>query len=266
MVVHDSHMPSLRRVAVVLLASGLAALGPPRHGCAQAPRRAVVSADSARLVADLFFRAIADEKWEAAASLVDTTAVRRLVTQRLRERRQFPAREMTIDDFMRDDPKKPLTVAEYELKRYREQMASIDASNAFSFEFLGIRSAEELRALSTLQATVRFLQAKDMRMQMREYLRRSGCADSTFRMPFSVHRIIATALANDSVAYVLHQDGMFTPVRDAEYPIDPFVMQLRLRGGRWLIVPTPTLMSGNGMGFATVGGATCDSTSHRRPD
>src|SRR5688500_17840635 len=84
------------------------------------PRRAHVSPDSARQVADLFFRAVADEQWDAAAAFVDTTAVRRMVLERMRWRRSEPtAREMTIEDFMRDDPQKPRVVAEYELKRWR---------------------------------------------------------------------------------------------------------------------------------------------------
>jgi len=245
-------------VAAALLCFGVAALASTQRVQAQA-RRPVSSPDSARLVADLFFRAIADEKWDAAARLLDTTAIRRMVTEQLRYRPERDRRELTVEDFMRGDPNKPREVAEYELKRLREQMAKRDSGERFSSEFHGVRSAAELRALSTSQVAARYLQAKDQRVQFREFLRQSGCPDSTFTMPFRVHRILATALANDSVAYLLHDEGP-EPSRSG-YSEFPSVMILRLRGDGWAIVPTPNVMGPGGIVIS--GDGPCDSRRRR---
>ena len=253
-------MPSIRRVATVLLTSFILALGSATASRAQESRRAVVSADSARLTADLFFRAIADEKWEAAAALLDTTAMRRLIAEQVRRRPELDRREMTVEDFMRGDSTKPREVAEYELKQFREQRAKFDGAERFSREYYGVRSAEDLRALSTIQATARYLKAKDQRVQFRELLKQSGCADSTFAPPYTVHRILATALANDSVAYLLHDDGN-VPMRRVAYSEFPSVMVLRLQANRWVIVPTPMFMGSGGV--AIYGDGPCHSTRRR---
>jgi len=255
----SDHMPSSRRVATVVLSLALA-LGLSSESRAQTARRAAANADSARLTADLFFRAVADEKWEAAAALLDTTTLRRMIAQQLRQRPDFTRREMTVDDFMRGDSTKPREVAEYELKRFREQMSRFDAGERFSREYYGVRSAEQLRSLTTVQAGARYLKAKDQRVQVRELLKQSGCADSTFTMPFSVHRILATALANDSVAYVLHDDGNAATSRSG-YSEFPSVMALRFRGGRWVIEPTPAFMGPGGVVMS--GEGPCDSTRRR---
>ena len=162
---------------------------------------------------------------------------------------------------MRDDPNKPRAVAEYELKRYQEQLAKFDAGNILAFEFAGVRSIEELRLLTTMQATVRYLQAQDLRVQFRERVRQSGCPDVGVMPPFAFHRIIATALASDTVSFVLHDDGMLSQNPEATLALEPMVMQLRWRSGRWLIVPARGLIGRGSMGFVTQ--TRCDST--RRP-
>ena len=172
----SGHTPRGWRVVTGLLASVAITLGSAGPSGAQSPRRAASSPDSARLVADLFFRALADEKWEVAASMLDTTVIRRIMNQRLRRPPQRNPDAPTIQDFLRDDPAKPIAVAEYELKRYRDQVAKFDAGEMFSHEFDGVRSLEELRALSTLQAAARYLQAQDERIQCAAWgaLRRCG--------------------------------------------------------------------------------------------
>jgi hypothetical protein len=42
-------------------------------------------------------------------------------------------------------------------------------------------------------------------------------------------------------------------------PIDPMVMQLRLREGRWRVVPSLTLLGRSGMAYSVA----CDSTNRR---
>ena len=192
--------------------------------------------------------------------MLDTGAIRRLVAEQLRRPRDLVRqRELTADDFMRMDSTKPRAVAEYEAKRYREQIAKFDPGETLSYEFAGVRSIEELRALTTLEASARFLQARDFRTQFRERSRMSGCGDGRITLPVTLQRIIGVALASDTIAYVLHDDGLFSENRDAVAPIDPMVMQLRLREGHWRVVPSLTLLGRSGMAYS-VG---CDSTNRR---
>ena len=209
---------------------------------AQSPaRRPQSSPDSVRLAADLFFRAVADERWQAAAAMVDTTLMRFIVAQRLRWQQQIARPDLTIDDFMRDDPAKPRVVAEYELKRYRDRSLSVDG-DVLSYEFAGIKSLLELARLTSAEATARYLQAQDARTQLREAARRAGCPDSVSRVPASLRRIVGVALVSDTVAYVLHEDGTPREETDGLPRLEPMIMQLRLRGKTWTIIPGSALL------------------------
>jgi hypothetical protein len=226
-------------------------------------RRPQAHADSVRLVADLYFRAVADERWDAAAAFIDTTVIRRLVTQQLRNPPQMSRREMTIDDFMRDDPDKPRAVAEYELQRFRKHSARFDEGEVLSYQFMGVRSIDALRALTTQQATVAYLKATDFRVQIREQVRLSGCGDTTAATasgPYSIRRIVATAVASDTAAYVLYEDGMFASMNPA-YPGEPSVLILRWRGSAWKIHPSSLRSRSMSFGVGTV----CDSTQRKPP-
>ena len=173
--------------------------------------------------------------------MMDTTLVRFIVAQRLRWQQQFTRPDLTIDDFLRDDPAKPRAVAEYELKRYRDRSLSVDG-DVLSYEFAGVRSLLELARLTLLEATVRYIQAQDARVQQREAARRGGCPDSVPRVPASLRRIVGVALASDTVAFVLHEDGTPKDEADGLPRLEPMVMQLRLRGGSWTIMPGRALL------------------------
>ena len=54
--------------------------------------------------------------------------------------------------------------------------------------------------------------------------------------------------------------AVFSTPREGGFPFAPMVMQLRLRGGRWVIVPGETLL-GRAVSFGTV---SCDSAQRRR--
>jgi hypothetical protein len=227
-------------------------------------RRPQASADSVRLAADLFFRAVADERWETAAAMMDTIIVKHIVNQRLRWRSAAApqTRELAIDDFMRDDPNKPRVVAEYELKRYREQMATLDFG-FIAHEFAGVRTLTELSRLSALEATSRYLQAQDSRVQSREAARRSGCPGSYSGGPPPIHRILGVALPADTVAYVLHDDGLFSAMEEPPMPhAEPMVLQLRLRGDLWQILPSVSVLRRLGSAVMSV---RCDSAGQRPP-
>jgi hypothetical protein len=252
----------LGRRAAIVVGLGAGIFSPLTRPVAGQPpaRRAAVNPDSVRLIADLFFRAVADERWEGAAAFVDTTAVRRMVLERLRWRRSEPTRrQMTIEDFMRDDPQKPRVVAEYELKRWRDQMA-LTPSDGITYEFDGVKSVDELGTMSAREATARFIKAQDDRVRMRASLVRSGCGDSMMALPFTMRRILGVVLVGDTLAYVLHND--LPPEAGLMPGMEPMVMQLRLRSGSWRITPTHVLLRRAG---STVAVTRCDSTMRPRP-
>ena len=83
-----------RATAVLISLVSLLGAWPTSAPAQGTARRASASPDSVRLVADLFFRAVADERWDAAAALVDTTVIRRLVA----EQPQRPQRAAEIRD------------------------------------------------------------------------------------------------------------------------------------------------------------------------
>jgi hypothetical protein len=251
-----------RRMRAAVCAVGMACLAISTLG-AQSTRRPQAHADSVRLVVDLYFRAVADERWDAAAAFVDTTAVRRLVAEQLRRPPRAMRREMTIEDFMQDDPNKPRVVAEYQLKQYQKSAARFDPGGMLAYEFAGIRSIDALRALTIPQATVAYIKATDFRVQMREQVRLSGCGDTTAATgsgPFSIRRIVATAVASDTAAYVLYEDGMFASM-DPAYPGEPSVLILRWRGSAWKIHPSSLRSRSMSFGVSTV----CDSTQRKPP-
>jgi hypothetical protein len=61
-------------------------------------------------------------------------------------------------------------------------------------------------------------------------------------VPASLRRIVGVALASDTVAYVLHEDGTPREETDGLPRLEPMVMQLRLRGKTWTILPGSALL------------------------
>jgi hypothetical protein len=233
---------SHRRASFCLALPAVMAGVVPHSADAQpATRRPQSNADSARLAADLFFRAVADERWSVAAAMTDTTLMRFIVAERLRWQPQTTRPELTLDDFLRDDPAKPRAVAEYEFRRYRERAVLTDG-DGISYEFAGVKSLLELARLSALEASARYLQAQDARENVREAARRVGCPDSVAGLSPNLRRIVGVALASDTVAYVLHEDGAPPDESDGLPRPEPMVMQLRLRGSRWTIMPGSALL------------------------
>ena len=233
------------------------ALATARHTARgqQSTRRPQSNADTVRLAADLFFRAVADERWNVAAAMTDTTLMRFIVAQRLRWQPQTTRPELTLEDFLRDDPAKPPAVAEYEFRRYRERAVLTDG-DGISYEFAGVKSLLDLANLSAIEASARYIQAQDVREQVREAARRAGCADSVAGLSPNLRHIVSVALASDTVAYVLHEDGTPPDESDGLPRPEPMVMQLRLRGSRWTIIPGSALLRSP----STVGIAVrCDS-------
>ena len=179
-------------------------------------RPAQSSADTVRLAADVFFRAVADERWEAAAAMMDTTLMRFVVAQRLRWQPQIAARG--------------------------REYSTLSGGDALSYEFAGVQSLLDLAKLSSLEATARYLQAQDARVQLREAARRAGCPESAARMPAGLRRIVGVALGSDTVAFVLHEEQAPRDEGAGLPRLEPMVMQLRLRGTRWTVIPGSALL------------------------
>src|SRR3982751_51873 len=64
--------------------AGLVVMAATRPTSGQQPRLPPSSPDTVRLAADMFFRAVADERWQTAAAMMDTTLMQFVVAQRLR--------------------------------------------------------------------------------------------------------------------------------------------------------------------------------------
>ena len=253
------HTSSIRRVAAVLLGCLMFALG--RVASGQTGRRPQATADSARLVADLFFRAVADEKWEVAAKLVDTVAIKRQVVEQVASARSSMPYFPTIEEIMEHDPQMPREVAEYQLKLSRDRAKSFNPAQFIEYEFARVTSIRELESLSALDATARRLQALDSRWMLRKKRVESGCGGLNDPLPAPIHQILAVTLGSDSVAYVLHEEGGFERSPEAETLLDPMVMRLRLGPHGWRIVPTRALLSRMN---SFVSHVSCDSTRMKK--
>lgn len=189
--------------------------GAPAATRAQA-HRSQSNVDSVRLAADVFFRAVADERWQVAAAMMDTTLMRFIVAQRLRWQPQIASRG--------------------------RESATLSGGDALSYEFAGIQSLLDLAGLSLVEATARYLQAQDSRVQLRDAARRAGCAESDARTPAILRRIVGVALASDTVAYVLHEEQAPRDETDGLPRFEPMVMQLRLRNAHWTVIPGSALL------------------------
>ena len=61
-------------------------------------------------------------------------------------------------------------------------------------------------------------------------------------MPAGLRRIVGVALGSDTVAYVLHEEQAPRDEGDGLPRLEPMVMQLRLRGTRWTVIPGSALL------------------------
>lgn len=182
--------------------------------------------DRVRAIGDLFFRAVADERWKDAAAFIDSVSMRRIVTGYAMQRRTAQA-----------------------------------ASDVVSWEFAGLKSPREVATLDLLDATALYVQARDERVVLREQTRRAGCPVQTGPLTnYRVRHILGVVIASESLAYLLHTTNVAEEYGDLSAYPTPAIMQLVRRHGRWQITPRSDLLSPTG--FQPV--VQCDST-RRRP-
>jgi hypothetical protein len=221
------------------------ALLAPRVSRGQTPTERAV-----RAVVDSFFTAIERERWDSAAAFVDLGRFEPFFQQRVSSvRSALPQREMTVEDFMANDSTMPRAVAEWQverMKKYRQNESFGDMSG----EFAGVRTQHEFFALTVGEAAARWMEAQDMRTQMREAWRRAGCSLASLppALPATKRTVLAVAVANDSTAFVVHTDDRFGG--------DPMglsggerTMVLHRIGGRWRIQLRQDLLRPVAIGF-----------------
>jgi hypothetical protein len=197
----------------------------------QSTRRAT-DERAVRAVVDSFFSAAEREQWDSAAKFVDTTEFAVYVRRQVRNSRSaIPRRRTTVEELMARDTTMPRAVAEWELKQYDVSAAGNDPFPILRYQF-GVNSPQELSQLTTSRALARWIAAKDMRMRIREALKRAGCADSVLaKIPFERRAVHAVGFDGDTTAYVIS-------LREARQATDPsfpdeLVLVLHARGRTW---------------------------------
>src|SRR4051794_6574898 len=102
----------------------------PHRANAQAPAERAV-----RAVVDSFFTAVAREKWDSAAALIDVARFEPYFKQAVgNSRAELPTHKMTVEEMMATDSTMPRAVAEWEIARMNKYRES-EPLFAFSHEF-----------------------------------------------------------------------------------------------------------------------------------
>src|SRR5262249_12932144 len=117
-------------------------------------------------------------------------------------------------------------------------------SDPTPFEFAHVRSVAELRGLTAEEAAAHWLESRDPSWQIRLQFASAGCPvpkdAETASSP--TRRLIGIVAEDDTLSYAL-----FRELRDDHDAPDfqggdLFVMQLKQRRGRWMVVPRGDLL------------------------
>lgn len=232
---------ALKFAALLTLATLLAA---PRQTEAQSPADRAV-----RAVVDSFFDAVAREKWESAAALVDRRRFEVYFKQAIRNARMMlPQPPMTVEAVMARDSTMPRVVAEWEVAQMARYKRT--AFGDMSYEFAGVTTLQALFALTVPDAEQRWLQAQDLRVELRQSRVRAGCPLDDLSPPYPgpKHVVLTAARSDDSTAYVVHGNDNFAA--DPGYLVGgERVMILHRSAGRWRIEPRRDLLRPGNMGI-----------------
>lgn len=213
------------------------------------PAAAAAQTGSPGDVASRFLASVGGGRYEEASRLLDLTAFAEYVDLFLsREQRSPSDRPIpTVEDLRRQDPSMPREVAEWQVRQMRE--AASRFGDPTPYEFARVRSVAELRRLRTPEAAARWLEARDPRYVLQRQLAEANCpipSESDFPAPS--RRLIGTVADGDTVAYAVYRE-------DIEFGGPPSggdlgVIELKLRGGRWLIQPRGDLLPEVSLGLA----------------
>jgi hypothetical protein len=195
----------------------------------------------AEVVARQFFNAVSRGRWIDAAQLMDLTRIE-LNRQSLLEsaRRSRVHHPPTLQDLLRSDPDMPRAVAEYELARLLRHRGEARAEH-FSSVFADVSDTNMLVRLSPLELGARWLQAQDMRYQVRRvslrspsYQGRPGVSAESDAAEMLPERFVIGAIEVGDRAYVVHSDTSSFERMDETAPK---VAVLVWSGDRWRISP-----------------------------
>lgn len=234
-----------RRVAAPceLFAVGARLVGPART---DAESLAESPPSEAAQVAAAFFDALADERWEDAARLVDPEAVeefhRRQLEMLTHEPTERPSEADLVEQMLRHDPEMPHEVAAYMARRSIESVEERD--DWLAFHFAGVDSRAQALALSPLDLMARHLEAQDPRYQFARSIERARRRvrarldpERLEEMRPAVEYVIIGAVGQgDSLTHVVFSDRQphASPVRPAINKVLP----LRRTAAGWRVANT----------------------------
>jgi len=203
----------------------------------------------ARAVADSFYQAIYDARWEAAAARLDMAEFGMFFKRRKEELRRPPTpTPMTVERMMAHDPTMPRAVAEWQVAQMSQSVS--DPWSDLGYEFARVVTLQDLLSLTPEQAAARWLEAKDVRYEVYRLWKGQGCTDPLPAPTVEREQIRAVALEGDSIAYVIHSpptqpmSGM-APGPVVSTPVSLLV--LHRRQGSWKI-NLDSMEPGNGSG------------------
>jgi len=204
---------------------------------------------SPRDAASRFLDTWSDKRWAEAARLLDLDHFDRFRQDFIGRagRRSDNGPPMTVEEMRRRDPDMPREVAEYYIRQMREQEQR--SSDPTPFEFARVRSVSELRGLTAEEAAARWLESRDPAYQIRVQFEGAGCpvprdADSAAAPE---RRLLGVVADGDTAAYAVFREQAPDQTRSASEGGDLFVMELKLRRGRWMVEPRSDLLPEIGM-------------------
>jgi hypothetical protein len=225
-----SSVPPARRLVTLIVALVAGGLAP-----------VAAQSSSPKDAAARFLEALAEGYWAGAARLLDLEAFREYVDHFL-TRSQRPTSERplpTVEELRRQDPSMPREVAEWQVRQMREAQERF--GDPTPYEFAGVRSAAELRRLRTEEAAARWLEARDPHYSIRRQLEEMNCpVPRDDELPAASRRLIGTLADGDSAAYAVYREVIEFGGPPAGGDLN--LIELKLRGGRWLIQPRGDLL------------------------
>jgi hypothetical protein len=154
---------------------------------------------------------------------------------------------------MKTDPLMPRAVAEYEIRRMERLAKDFDVERTWSYEFAEIESLDELRKLPTHQLAAKWVKAHDRGYRSKRDV--ASCQQGETEalkkkapsvLPKPTYAILGEVL-NDSIAYVLKQDGFdgkaWNPLTDVGIIMPPETFILKNVAGTWKILPSVRTMA-----------------------
>ena len=191
----------------------------------------------ARSESEAFLDAVAQERWKDAGTLLDLAQLESLRIERAtaeRQRRRSPP--VTVEQLMHSNPDMPRSAAEYQITQTTRQRSQ----SLLKFEF-GLSDPDSLLSLPIETVAARWVEVHDERWQNGEAHRncpKDGRDDDIIAPAF---QIIGT-VSDSNRAYVLYSDTLWQRGIDPVFAPPPRVIQLRLRGQRWQILPRGDLI------------------------